>query len=246
MTKESFMRINAYPFPSAITEKQYFSKTVIVVDVLRATTCAVEALQNGAAQLIPARDAGEAMAFAVHLGRKESVLAGENEAVAFSGFDLGNSPREFKKSIVNQKTIVFCTTNGTVAIHAARTANTLLLGCLRNKSAVADTAIKLENDIVLLCAGTRGECSVDDMVAAGGIFRAMEQVLGEETAEVNDFAALCGFLYDQWKTGIFEISMAQHYHTLKELGFEADIEYCLEEDKTACVPKYENGSIRKM
>ncbi|HOF95128.1 MAG TPA: 2-phosphosulfolactate phosphatase, partial [Clostridia bacterium] len=50
------MQITTYPFPQAITEKHFYGKTAIVVDVLRATTSIVEALKNGATQVITARD----------------------------------------------------------------------------------------------------------------------------------------------------------------------------------------------
>lgn len=237
------MQINVYPYPAAITEKQYFGKTAIVVDVLRSSTCMVEALKNGATQLIPARDAGEAMAFAVHLGRRESLLAGENGGVAMQGFDLGNSPQEFREDVVQGKTVVFCTSNGTGAIHAARTAANLLIGCLRNCTATAKKAAGYENDIIIICAGTAGESSLDDMIAAGGILQALVEEY-EAVPEMNDFAKVCGYLYSAWRSGEVDIASAKHYNTLVKLGFESDIAYCLAEDKTDCVPRYDNGSIK--
>lgn len=237
------MQVSAYPFPGATTEKQYFNKTVVVVDVLRATTSMVEALQNGANQIIPARDPGEAMGFAGHIGRKESLLAGERGGLRMQDFDLGNSPLEFTPDMVKEKTIVFCTTNGTVAIHAARTAGRLLIGCMRNSAAVAKAAAEEEMDVIVLCAGTGGECSADDMVAAGGILTALCGELKEEPT-LNDFARVCMLTYSAWKKGEADLSVTTHYSRLKELGFDEDLQYCFEQDKTETVPKYENGSIR--
>ncbi|MDL2218582.1 2-phosphosulfolactate phosphatase, partial [Christensenellaceae bacterium OttesenSCG-928-M15] len=242
-----YMRITAYPFPAAVSEKRYFNNTVIVVDVLRASTSMVESLQNGAAQIIPARDAGEATAFAAHLGRKESLLAGENGGLKMQGFDLGNSPLEQSRDVVEGKTVVFCTTNGTAAIHAARNASMLLIGCLRNRTAVAKYAAGFPDDILLLCAGTNGECSIDDVVAVGGIYRALLDELGEDAQiENNDFAQVCLFMYTKWREGAFGISMAAHYRKLRELGFEKDLAFCLDQDRSACVPRYENGSLRNI
>ncbi len=239
------MRITAYPFPAAVTEKQYFNNTVIVVDVLRDSTSITEALQNGALQLVSARDAGEAGAFAAHIGRKESLLAGENGGLNMLGFDLGNSPLEYKERIVKEKTVVFCSTNGTAAIHAARIANTLLIGCLRNRAAVAKYAAGLPNDILLLCAGANGECSIDDMVAVGGIYQGIADELGEDAPiESNDFARACQIMYGQWRKGVFGMSLASQYCRLKERGFADDLAYCLDQDSSACVPLYENGRFR--
>ena len=239
------MRVNVYPFPSAVSEKQYYNSTVIVVDLLRASTSMVTALDHGAIQLIPARDAGEAIAFAAHLGRKESLLAGERGGLKMQGFDLGNSPLEQTRAAINEKTVVFCTTNGTGAIHAARSAQNLLIGCLRNRAAVASYALSLGCDILILCAGTAGECSIDDMVAAGGIFKALIEGL-EEPPEANDFASACEFMYEEWRKGAFAMAKAAHYRVLKGLHFDEDLVYCLAPDQTDCVPKYENGSIRKV
>ncbi len=162
------------------------------------------------------------------------------------GFDLGNSPLEHSENVVKGKTVVFCTSNGTAAIHAARTANTLLIGCLRNRTAVAKYAAGFPDDILLLCAGTNGECSIDDMVAVGGIYQGILEELGESAQiESNDFLYTCQFMYAQWRKGVFGISMAAHYRRLKELGFAEDLAYCLEQDSSDCVPRYENGSFRK-
>jgi len=238
------MQVSIYPFPGAVSEKQYYGKTVIVVDVLRATTCIVEALQNGASQVIPARDPGEAMGFAGHLGRRESLLTGERGGLRMPDFDLGNSPLEFKPAVVAGKTVVITTTNGTMAIHAARTAYKLLIGCMRNRTAVGKLAAETGKDILILCAGTVGECSADDMAAAGAILEAVLQASGEKPA-LNDFARVCLLVYRDWKKGDADLSEMMHYHTLHELGFDEDLAFCFLEDQTEIVPQYENGSIRK-
>ncbi len=238
------MQVLAYPFPGALMEKQYHNKTVIVVDVLRATTCMVEALQNGASQVIPARDPGEAMAFAGHLGRKESLLTGERGGLRMPDFDLGNSPLEFKPQVVKNKTVVISTTNGTAAIHAARNASKLFIGCMRNRTAAARAAVKAGQDITLLCAGTVGECSADDMVGAGAILQAICSEIEDIT--LNDFARICMLTYTAWKKGEADLSVTTHYNRLHELGFDEDLAFCFEEDQTGIVPKYENGSIRPL
>ncbi len=238
------MQVSAYPFPGAVTEKQYYGKTVVVVDVLRATTSMVEALQNGASQVVPARDPGEAMGYIGHLGRRESLLAGERNGLKLPDFDMGNSPLEFGEKKVKGKSVVFFTTNGTGAILSARACAKLLIGCMRNRRAVGEAAAKQEMDIIVLCAGTMMECSADDIVAAGGILKAIIENL-EEEPELNDFARICMLVYNSWKRGEADLSDTMHYKYLREMGFDEDLSYCFEEDKTDIVPRYENGSIRK-
>ena len=237
------MQINAYPFPSALSEKQYFQKTVIVVDILRATTTMLTALENGATQVIPVREPQEAMAFISQLGRKDSLLAGESGGLKINGFDLGNSPLEFEHKVVKGKNVVMCTTNGTGAIHAARAARRVMIGCLRNRTAVARAAITAGNDIILLCAGTKSEASMDDMVAVGGIYRAL-QGCAQTPVACNDFLRVCGVVYDLWAKGSDELAQSTHYQTLVSLGFQADIDFCLMQDQSDYAPLYDNGSLR--
>lgn len=237
------MQITTYPFPQAITEKHFYKKTAIVVDVLRATTSIVEALKNGAAQIITARDPAEAMAFYSHFGRKDSVLAGERGGLRIADFELGNSPLEFSEKVVKNKTVVICTTNGTQAIHACRGASRLLIGAMRNRAAVAKEALKQSEDITIICAGTLGECSLDDVIASGGILNTIIEQL-EVSPELNDFSRICLSLYSSWRKGEVEMSGITHYKKLFELGFIEDLSFCFELDKTDVVPKYSNGSIK--
>ena len=91
--------------------------TVIVVDVLRATSCIIWACQNGANRVIPVNDAGEGAALASRLG--DGLMAGERGGIKLPGFDLGNSPLEFTVEAVRDKNVIINTTNGTGAIKAA-------------------------------------------------------------------------------------------------------------------------------
>jgi hypothetical protein len=92
-----------------------------VFDVLRATSSMVTALSNGAKAIVPVAGIPEALNFRSQ--KAEVLLAGEREGVRLPieltggiAFDLGNSPREFKREIVAGKTIVMTTTNGTRAL----------------------------------------------------------------------------------------------------------------------------------
>jgi 2-phosphosulfolactate phosphatase len=67
-------------------------RTVVVLDVLRATTTIVEALAAGARTLYPVASIEEAIRLANTLGREEVLLCGERKALPIEGFDLGNSP----------------------------------------------------------------------------------------------------------------------------------------------------------
>src|SRR3989339_400165 len=140
--------------------------TVVVIDVLRASTTIIHALNAGAAEIIPCGEVEQARALAADFPREEVVLGGERGGLPIDGFDLGNSPSEYTPDRVAGRTIVFTTTNGTRAMMRCRKAGRVLIGAFVNASAVAEQLVGCER-ISLLCAGTEGEYSRDDILMAG-------------------------------------------------------------------------------
>ena len=139
--------------------------TAIVVDVLRATSTIAQALASGYRRVLCCAEVQEARDLRASLG--EGVLAGERNAVAIPGFDLGNSPREFTEPL--EETLILTTTNGTRAVlAAAASAETVLVGSLLNLEAVAEAARGGE-DVEVVCAGLQGRFTIDDAYCAGRI-----------------------------------------------------------------------------
>ena len=87
------MKVKTFSQSKKYTGNFLMDRTVIVVDVLRATTCIIWACRNGANRIIPVSDAGEGAAIASRLG--DCIMAGERGGIKLPGFDLGNSPLEF-------------------------------------------------------------------------------------------------------------------------------------------------------
>lgn len=65
--------------------------------------------------------------------KKEGVLlGGEREGRKIEGFDLGNSPREYKREVVKEKTIIFSTTNGVKTLEMVKSAYEIIIGSFLN------------------------------------------------------------------------------------------------------------------
>ncbi|MBM3985953.1 MAG: 2-phosphosulfolactate phosphatase, partial [Planctomycetes bacterium] len=64
---------------------------VVVIDVLRATSTIVSALDAGAECVVPEGTVEQA---ATRARAEGALLGGEREGLAPPGYDLGNSPRE--------------------------------------------------------------------------------------------------------------------------------------------------------
>jgi 2-phosphosulfolactate phosphatase len=210
-------------------------RTVLVIDVLRASTTIVTALANGCAGIIPVASPEEARRRAAR--EPDALIAGERRGEPLEGFDLGNSPREFTGERIRGRTVIFTTSNGTRALLAARLAAAVGVAGFVNLGAAAAWALAGRRDVVLACAGERGARSLEDLVCAGLL---AERVTGQEPAatlspEAAEALALGrGYGKDVGRLAQ-DSSWARH---LASRGRGADVAVCLSVDTTALVPVY--------
>ena len=93
------------------------SSTVIVVDVLRATSVISTAFEYGVDAVIPVKTLEEALSYK---NMKNHIIAAERDTLLIEGFEYGNSPFHYINADVQGKTLALTTTNGTKAIHLAK------------------------------------------------------------------------------------------------------------------------------
>ncbi|NLJ33903.1 MAG: 2-phosphosulfolactate phosphatase [Firmicutes bacterium] len=231
------MFIDVFPTNEAADPDLLAGKTVMVIDVLRATSTITTALANGASQVLPVLTIEEAQQRASKFSPNTYLLGGERKALKIPGFHLDNSPRSYGKELVENKTIIYTTSNGTKAIHRASAAKTLLLASFLNARAAARRAWEAGGDVYILCAGTRGRYSLDDAACAGMLVQYLREL--QPGAQLGDLAYTLQHLYRSHRKGILQlISQASHYQRLMDMGLEADIMYCLQEDIYTLVPRY--------
>ena len=186
-------RLNIYALPKFADPEALDGGTVVVIDVLRATTTIVYALAAGAKTIIPCGEIDEARSVAARFLPNERILGGERGGAKIEGFDLGNSPEEYTPERVRGKTVVFTTTNGTRALLHAKRARQILLGAFVNATATVQRLIGQET-VHLLCAGTDGQPTDEDIMLAGMLAEKLRQ--GGAEYKLNDQAiAAC----DLWR-----------------------------------------------
>ncbi len=232
------MVVDTFAFPGAIpVDYSMAGRCCVVLDVLRATTCMTTALEHGAQRILPVAEVEEALALRA-AAEEPVLLCGERGAVRISGFDAGNSPLEFTEEAVRGRTLVMTTTNGTRAILAASGAARILIGCMRNAQATAQRALEAGLPVTLLCAGTAGRYSMEDVLAAGAILAAMG-------AEADDLGQTARILWEQHKTDpIPLLRHTRHTQRLIALGMEDDVRFCMEPSVTDTVPEYRDGAVK--
>jgi 2-phosphosulfolactate phosphatase len=178
--------LNVYALPMFADPDALSDGTAVVIDVLRATTTIIYALQAGAKTVIPCGEIEEARRIAAGFSPNEKILGGERGGMPIEGFDLGNSPEEYTPQRVRGKTVVFTTTNGTQALLHAKRARQIVLGAFVNATAVAQHLIGQE-EVHLLCAGTDGQPTDEDIMLAGMLAEKLQRQGGAQY-KLNDQA----------------------------------------------------------
>lgn len=126
------------------------NSVVVIIDVFRATSTIASALYNGAKCVIPVDSVPKAIEISKSIG---GIAAGERDGVIAEGLQHGNSPMEYPRSFIENKTLVLTTTNGTRLLHMAleKNADTIISGSFPNLSAVCDFLLEEKECITRLC-----------------------------------------------------------------------------------------------
>jgi 2-phosphosulfolactate phosphatase len=213
------MRVHVAFTPSEVVR----APTAVVVDVLRATSTIAQALASGYRRVLCCAEVDEALELRARLG--EGVLAGERNAAAIPGFDLGNSPRELLDPL--GETVILTTTNGTRAIvAAAEHAETVLVGSLLNLDAIAEAAGG-GGDVEVVCAGLQGRFTIDDAYCAGRIV----ELVGGERSDAAEAALRLARSYPSALDGLRASENPEHARLGEDIGF------CARESVLDVVPR---------
>jgi 2-phosphosulfolactate phosphatase len=238
-------RVDVFFGPVSFSPSEWQGRVVVVVDVLRASTTMATALANGARAIIPFESAEDAVARFKSFDRSEVLLAGERRMARISGFDLGNSPAEFTREVVEGKTILMTTSNGTAALTAVQGATEVVLGAFVNLAAtvaVLRHAVRNAMPVAIVCAGSERQFAMEDAVCAGRLLRAVSRRL--VNASWNDAARAVVALdrrYGRDLAGCLHETV--HGRALADAGFGGDVDLAAAIDAHAVVPVYAERQV---
>ncbi len=234
----------------------------VVFDVLRATSSFVTALRHGAKAVVPVSEISEALAW--RQKQPDVLLGGERDGVRIRAaqtggvdFDLGNSPREYTPEKVRGKTIVSTTTNGTRALRAGAGAKTVVAASFLNLSATAGFLRQLSPaHVVLVCAGTRENTALEDVLAAGALCEMLEAGSSRRDdrtaqravpARFSDSTEIARRTYAQAKADLAAaVATSENARRLLAIPeLRNDVSFCLQHDLFPLVARLEaDGAIR--
>jgi 2-phosphosulfolactate phosphatase len=199
--------------------------TGIVVDVLRASSTIVQALESGYGRVLCCAEVEQAQALREEI--EDAVLAGERQALRVEGFDFGNSPQDFLEP--KAETLILTTTNGTRAIvEAAADCDVVFVGSLLNLETVAAAARERGEDVEVVCAGVDGQFALDDAYCAGRI----AELLGGEPTDGAEAAVRIARSFPTAEDA-FRASVNPHHRSI-----EADLVWCARENTASMVPRF--------
>lgn len=235
-------RVDVHFLPELVHQDALRDATVVVIDILRATTTMVHALAAGCSEIYPTETISQARMLRDSFKPPVPLLAGERGGVRIEGFDLGNSPSEFTQDRCLDRPVICTTTNGTRAIVHACQARRILIGAFVNYSAICEELRRCEEPIHLLCAGAEGEVALEDVLFAGAVVDFLAQ---SGTADLSDAARIAWDAYEHHgDVLICALELSQAGQRLLSLGFDLDLKDAAAVDRFGLVPEVCRSPLR--
>ncbi len=238
------MKLNVHYSFDHLDDLYFTGKTSVVIDVLRATTVIVTALNNEAREIVPVSSVDFAMKSSGNAFNGQTLLGGERNTKKVEGFQVGNSPLEYTSNVVSGKSIVLYTTNGSKAIVKAKFSENLFICSFINLPAIAQHLAKLNKDVEIVCAGTNGNFNLEDTVCAGRLIKEISAITDIETNDSGRASLSLDKTFGKNLTKL--LKETEHGKLLIENGFSADLEECAKYGITNTIPYYISGVVKKL
>jgi 2-phosphosulfolactate phosphatase len=212
---------------------------VVIIDIFRATSSICYGIHNGARAIIPVSTVEECRSFR----QQGHLLAAERNGMVVDGFDFGNSPFSYSADKVADKTIVLTTTNGTRSIELSRQAKKVVIGSFLNLSALCNWLREQTESVLLVCAGWKGNFSLEDTLFAGAVVDRLQYDFHVE----DDSAVAAMDLYLNASGDLRRyLRKSSHSERLKQLDIEEDIAFCLQVDQLDTIPVLQGDALIRL
>lgn len=259
--------LHVHFLPTSLDPETLRGGTAVIIDILRASSTMITSLRNGATRVIPCATPEEATLIRQRAAPGTVVLGGERGGVKIAGFDFGNSPAEYSSAAIGGRTLAFTTTNGTKALLTALAAREILIGAFLNRQAVIDCLNREDSGTHLICAGTDGIITGEDVLFAGSVVDGLLTSADHSACDqwtLNDGAHIARGYWRQCTSDpaaadssariekallSARIDEAMRHSrgglNLLSLGYQSDITLCSQLDTTDVIPRYhrEDGSL---
>jgi 2-phosphosulfolactate phosphatase len=243
------MRINIVLTHEQITPQVIKDKICVVIDTLRATSTIITALNGGCTEVIPVPSSAAAFALRSNPVYRDYILGGEIEGQYIENFHKANSPLEYSNGWTKGRGLILTTINGTRTLTKVKAGSLVLVCALLNAKVVGHYLTGREQDLLICCAGRRGNFSLEDFLTAGRLIGDLEKQNRDFEPTDLAYAASCFYRYirkrNPGENGLAELlKNTANGRRLAKAGLEADVIYCAQEDMVPVVPVYKDGAIK--
>ncbi len=218
-------------------------KVAIVLDVLFATSTIITAMANGVTKVIPTLDEAGARAEAQKHPAGSYVLAGELYADTLPGF-ASPTPLALLEQEIAGRTLIYSTTNGTVALRQSSRADHVYAGALLNGEAVVNRVLEKHpgKTILIVCSGSMGMVNLEDLYGAGYFVDLLSRAL-DENSDFSDAALAARSLYRS-EDAADCLMRARVGRLMVERNLIPEVQFAARLSVFDAVPVLEGGSLR--
>jgi 2-phosphosulfolactate phosphatase len=218
-------------------------KIVVVLDILFATTTIVTALAHGATEVVPVLDEAAARAYGKDLSPGSFVLAGELYAQTLQGF-AHPAPLALLEHGVKDRTVVYSTTNGTVAMTLCAGAARVYCGALLNAGAIVERIVTLHprETVLIVCSGSGNNFNFEDFYGAGCFIERFAERLGD-AADFSDAAKAARVVYRGARApqALLDCRLGR---MMAAKGLAREVEFACRVDAFPIIATLEQGRVR--
>jgi 2-phosphosulfolactate phosphatase len=215
-------------------------KVVVVLDILFATTTMVAALAHGAKEIVPVLNEAAALAHAEGLEKSLYVLAGELYAETLPGF-AHPAPLSLLEHGVEGKSVIYSTTNGTVAMAQAALASRVYCGALLNARALVGHILARHprETVLIVCSGSGNNFNFEDFYGAGYFVECFLDHVGDLSDAAK--AALALYRHAKAPEALLDCRVGR---MMASRGLAREVEFACRRDAFPVVPALEEGRLR--
>ncbi|MDD2058423.1 2-phosphosulfolactate phosphatase [Pseudomonas sp. GD03860] len=218
-------------------------KVAVVIDVLFATSSIVTALNQGATDVYPVLNQQMALETVRGFAQDSFVLSGEQHLRSIAGFSA-YTPLALSRQSLRGRSLVYATTNGTVALRQANSAAQVYAAALLNAPAVVNQLQQhKEQTLVLICSGSAGRVNLEDLYLAGYL---IEQLSTQHSGrwQLTDTCQIALAVYRQYESPEHCLRESQLGRALSLTDMNEEINYSARLGCIDLVPKLNGASLQ--
>lgn len=226
-----------------LDSQRLLGKVVVVLDILFATTSIVTALAHGAKEVVPTLSGEAALAEATTRPASSYVLSGELNAVTLPGF-CHPTPLALLRENLADRTLIYSTTNGTVALNKSVGADHVYAAALVNGRAVVEHILRAHCDqtVLIVCSGSADNFNLEDFYGAGYLVSLFRQLDGHN-CEFSDAALAASFLQERGD-GMECLTQARVGRMMLARKLAEEISFAARKSVLPVIPKLVGGTLR--